>query len=61
MAGEHGHKTSSWIVVGLISVACVVLAFAFIMQSIPLAILGFVIGVAGAILGGVTRIMDDAY
>ncbi len=61
MADEHGHKTSSWIVVGLITVAFIVLGFAFVMQSLPLAIVGGVFGVAGAVTGGVTGIMDDAY
>lgn len=61
MAGEHAHRTSSWIVVGLITVACIVLGFAFVMQSVPLAIVGGVLALVGVVLGGVTRIMDDAY
>lgn len=61
MAGEHVHRTSSWIVVGLITVAAIVLAFAFVWQSIALGIVGVVLGVSGVILAGVTRIMDDAY
>ncbi len=61
MAGEHGHKTSSWITVALIVVAAVILGFAFVLQSLPLAILGLVLGLAGVVLGGVTRIFDDAY
>lgn len=57
----HGHKMSSWVVVGLITLASIVLGIAFVMQSIPLAILGGVVALAGAVLGAVTGIMDDAY
>lgn len=61
MAGEHAHKTSSWIVVGLLTVASIVLGFAFVLQSIPLAVIGGILGLAGLVMGGVTRIMDDAF
>lgn len=63
MTGEHahGHKASSWVVVGLITVASIILGFAFVMQSVGLAILGGVVGLVGVVMGGVTRIMDDAY
>jgi hypothetical protein len=61
MAGEHAHRTTSWIVVGLICVACIVLGFAFVMQSVALAVVGGILGLVGVVLGGVTRIMDDAY
>ena len=56
----HKHKTTSWITVGLISVACVVLGFAFVLQSIWLAVVGGVILVAGIVLGVTGGIMDDA-
>lgn len=56
----HKHKTSSWITVGLIIVASIVLAFAFIWKSIPLAVVGGLVLVAGVVLGAVTGIMDDA-
>lgn len=61
MAGEHAHKGSSWIVVALICVAAVLLGFAFVMHSILLGIVGGVLFLAGAVMGGVTRIMDDAF
>ncbi len=57
----HKHKTTSWITVLLIVAASVVLAFAFILQSIPLAIAGGVVLVAGAVVGIVYGIMDDAH
>jgi len=63
MAGgqEHGHKMSSWIVVALLVVACVVLAFAFVLKSIPLAVVGLIVGIIGVVMAGATHIMDDAY
>jgi len=63
MAGgqEHGHKMTSWVVVGLIVVACVVLAFAFVLKSIPLAVVGVVVGLIGVVMAGATHLMDDAY
>ena len=57
----QGHKASSWVVVVLIVIASVVLGFAFVLQSIPLAIVGFVVGIAGVVLGAVTRIMEDVH
>ena len=56
----HKHKTSSWITVALISVACIVLGFAFVLQSIPLAVVGGVLLLAGIVLGVTGGIMDDA-
>ena len=60
-AGGPGHKTSSWVVVGLIVVASIVLGFAFVLKSIPLAIVGGVVLVIGAVLGVVTGIMEDVH
>ena len=56
----HKHKTTSWITVALISVACIVLGFAFVMQSILLAVVGGVLLIAGVVLGITGGIMDDA-
>lgn len=61
MAGEHAHKSTSWLVVALICIAAIVLGVALVAQSLPLAIVGGVIGLVGAVMGGVTRIMDDAF
>lgn len=60
-AGGPGHKTSSWIVVALISVASIILGFAFVLESIPLAVVGVVIGLAGVVMGFTSGIMDDAH
>ncbi len=57
----HKHKTTSWITVGLITVASIVLGFAFVLQSIPLAIVGGVVMLAGIVLGLVTGIMEDVH
>ena len=57
----HKHKVTSWITVGLITVASIVLGFAFVARSIPLTVIGGVLLVAGVVMGVVGRIMDDAY
>ncbi len=56
----HKHKMTSWITVALITVASIVLGFAFVLQSIPLAVVGGVLLVAGVVLGITGGIMDDA-
>ena len=62
MAGTaHKHKTTSWITVLLICVASIVLGFAFVLTSVPLAVLGGIIGMAGLVLGVMFKIMDDAH
>ena len=57
----HKHKTTSWITVILITVASIVLGFAFVFQSIPLTVVGAVIGLAGLVLGVTGKLMDDAH
>ena len=57
----HKHKVTSWITVILLTVATVVLGFAFVLRSIPLAVLGGIMLVVGAILAFVYRLMDDAF
>ncbi|CAA9355557.1 MAG: hypothetical protein AVDCRST_MAG16-2610 [uncultured Frankineae bacterium] len=57
----HKHKMTSWITVALITVASIVLGFAFVFQSIPLAVVGGVLLVAGMVLGITGGIMDDAH
>jgi uncharacterized membrane protein AbrB (regulator of aidB expression) len=56
----HKHKVTSWITVSLVTVASIVLGFAFVFRSIPLAIVGGVILVAGVVLGITGGIMEDA-
>ena len=55
----HKHKRTSWVAVALMTIASVVLGFAFVLQSIPLAILGVVLGLVGAVIGVTNGIMDD--
>ena len=57
----HKHKMTSWITVALITVASIVLGFAFVFQSIPLAVVGGVLLVAGMVVGITGGIMDDAH
>ena len=57
----HKHKVTSWITVLLITVASIVYGFAFVLQSIPLAIVATVVLVAGIVLGVHGKIMDDAH
>jgi len=51
MAEGHNVRFTSWAVVLLI----------LVLHSLVLAVVGGVVGLVGAVLGGVTRIMDDAY
>lgn len=57
----HKHKVTSWVTVALITVASVVLGFALVLRSIPLAVIGGVLLVAGVVVGFAYRILDDAY
>ena len=62
MAGTaHKHKVTSWVTVVLICVASIVLGFAFVLTSVPLAVLGGIIGMAGLVLGVMFKILDDAH
>jgi uncharacterized membrane protein AbrB (regulator of aidB expression) len=56
----HKHKMTSWITVALITAASIVLGFAFVLRSIPLAVVGGLLLVAGVVLGITGGIMDDA-
>jgi len=56
----HKHKMTSWITVALITVACIILGFAFVLQSIPLAVVGGLLLVGGVVLGITGGIMEDA-
>ena len=55
------HKMTSWITVILITLASIVFGFAFVFTSIPLTIVGGIIGLAGVVLGVTGKIMDDAH
>ena len=57
----HKHKTTSWITVLLIVAASVVLAFAFVLKSVVLDVVGGVVLLAGVVLGITSGIMDDAH
>lgn len=62
MAGTaHKHKLTSWITVAVLILSSIVIGVAFVVQSIPMGIVGVVIGVIGVILGITGKIMDDAH
>lgn len=63
MTGEQaeGHKKMSWVTVALIVVAAVVLGFAFVLESLPLAVVGLVFGLAGVVTGVMGKIMEDVH
>ena len=61
MAGTHNVKPTSWVTVVLIVAASILLGFALPMKSLPLAIAGGVVLLAGLVVGAVYHIMDDAY
>ena len=60
-SGGPGHRSSSWVAVGLIIVGAVLLGFAFVMQNIPMAIVGGVLVLAGAVVGIMGGIMEDVH
>ena len=57
----HKHKMSSWITVGVLILSSIVIGVAFVVQSIPMGIVGVVIGIVGIVLGITGKIMDDAH
>lgn len=60
-AGVHKTKTSSWVTVGLVVVAVIILGIALPLQSIALGIVGGVILLVGIIVGGAGKIMEDVH
>lgn len=61
MADGHTHKTTSWVSVLLIIVSSTILGIAFVAESLPLAVAGGVVGVAGAVMAVRFGLMDDAH
>jgi uncharacterized membrane protein YoaK (UPF0700 family) len=62
MAGTaHKHKMTSWITVLILIVASVVIGVAFVMQSVPMGIVGAVIAVVGLVMMIAFKVMDDAH
>lgn len=56
----HKHRMASWITVIVLIVSSIVLGVAFVLQSVPLGVVGAVIGVAGVVMLVVFKVMDDA-
>jgi Na+/H+ antiporter NhaB len=56
----HKHKVTSWITVGVLVVASILLGLAMVLQSLPLAIVGGILTVVGIVMGITGKIMDDA-
>ncbi|HEU5144456.1 MAG TPA: HGxxPAAW family protein [Dermatophilaceae bacterium] len=50
---DHGHSVAAWTAVGIILVGVVITSIAIVMANVPLAIVGAVVIVAGAIAGKV--------
>ncbi len=61
MADGHNVRRTSWVAVALIVVAFTLLGLSLPMHSLALAIAGGVVLLAGLAVGGLYRIMDDAY
>lgn len=61
MADTHTHKMTSWVAVLLIIVSSTILGIAFVAESVPLAVAGGVVGIAGAVVAVVYGLMDDAH
>jgi hypothetical protein len=58
---SHKHKMSSWITVLVLIASTIILAFAFILQSIPLAVVGVVVGIVGVVMAVMGGLMEDAH
>lgn len=50
---DHGHSVAAWASVGIILVGVVVTSIAIVMANVPLAIVGGVVIVVGAVAGKV--------
>jgi hypothetical protein len=61
MAGSHNVKTTSWVAVGLMIVASILLGFALPLHSLPLAVAGAAVFLAGMVVGAIFHVMEDAY
>ncbi|HVE74367.1 MAG TPA: hypothetical protein VNA30_04655 [Mycobacteriales bacterium] len=61
MTTEHTHRVTSWVTVGVIILASVLLGLALPLESTPLGIAGGVTLVVGILMGVVYRIMDDSH
>ena len=62
MAGTaHKHKMTSWITVLVLILSSIVIGVAFVVQSVPLGIVGLVIGLVGAVMTVVFKVLDDAH
>ena len=57
----HKHKATSWVAVIVLTLSFVVLGVAFVVQSIPLGVVGGIMLVVGVVLAFVWGLMDDAY
>lgn len=57
----HKHRMVSWITVIVLIVSSIVLGVAFVLQSVPLGVVGAVIGLAGVVMLVVFKVMDDAH
>ena len=57
----HKHQLTSWITVIVLIVSSIVIGVAFVMQSVPLGIVGAVIGLVGVIMLVVFKVLDDAH
>ncbi len=61
MAGGHNVRATSWVTVVLIITGSTLLGFALPMRSLPLAVVGGIVLLAGLVTAVVYRILDDAY
>ena len=57
----HKHQMTSWITVLVLIASSIVIGVAFVLQSVPLGVVGVVIGVIGMIMMVVFKVMDDAH
>lgn len=61
MASEHTHKTTSWVTVGIIVLASVLLGLALPLESLALGVVGGVLLLVGVVMAFTYKLMDDAH
>ncbi len=62
MAGTaHKHQVTSWATVLVLIVSSIVIGIAAILQSVPLGVVGGIIGLVGVVMLIAFKVMDDAH
>lgn len=62
MAGTaHKHQATSWATVLVLIVSSIVIGVAAVIQSVPLGVVGGIIGLVGVVMLVAFKVLDDAH